>query len=122
MLRKRLLVAGMTLGLVVTGSGVAYAWDLIASKSGHDVVTLRSWTRDYNQVAFIADHSGTRVDVKIVVNCRNGDHFEDTWSDGGERFRFVLGGLGNSGRCEHTFKVDARASAPDLDLAVYARG
>ena len=122
MLRKRLLVAAITLGFVLMGSGTAYAWDLVASKSGHDVVTLRAWTRDYNQVAFVADHSGTRVDVKIVVDCRNGDHFEDTWSDGGERFRFVLRGLGNSGRCEHTFRVDARNAAADLDLAFFARG
>lgn len=122
MLRRTLLVGAMVSGLVFTGSGTALAWDLIASKSGDDVVTLRTWTRGYNQVAFVADHAGTRVSVKIVVECRNGDFFSDTWSDGGERFRFVLGGLGNSGRCEQTFKVDARASTPQLDLAVFARG
>jgi len=122
MLRKNLLVVAMTIGLTMTGSGTALAWDLIATKSGQDVVTLRAWTRNYNQVAFVADHAGTRVSIKIVVECRNGDSFVDTWSDGGERFRFVLRGLGDSGRCEHTFKVDARADDPQLDLGVYARG
>jgi hypothetical protein len=122
MLRKRLLVGAMTVGLVLAGSGTAYAWDLIASKSGDDLVTLRAWTRNYNQVAFVADHAGTRVDVKIVVDCRNGYHFDDTWIDGGERFRFILGGLGNSGRCNHTFRVDGRSATAELDLTIYARG
>jgi hypothetical protein len=122
MLRKKLLAIVMALGLFVLGTGTAQAWDFIADKSGNDRVTLRAWTRNYNQVAFIADHTGTRVSVAIEVDCRNGDHFEDTWSDGGRRFRFVLGGLGNSGRCNHTFKVDANSSFPDLYLVIYARG
>lgn len=122
MLRRSVLVCAMAFGLAITSSGTALAWDLIATKSGHDVVTLRTWTRGYNQVAFVADHAGTRVSVKIVVECRNGDFFSDTWSDGGARFRFVLGGLGNSGRCEQTFKVDARSNVPQLDLTTYARG
>ena len=122
MLRRKLLVAAMALGIVLVGSGTAYAWDHITSKSGHDLVTLRAWTRNYNQVAYIVDHGGTRVHVSIKVDCRNGDHFDNTWTDGGQRFRFVLSGLGNSGRCEHTFKVDGKAPAADLDLALFARG
>jgi len=120
--RKKLLVTVMVLGLFVLGTGTAQAWDFIADRGGNDRVTLRAWTRNYNQVAFVADHAGTRVAVAIGVDCRNGDHFEDTWSDGGRRFRFVLGGLGNSGRCNHTFRVDANNPSPELYLAVYARG
>ena len=122
MLRRMLVIAVVTVVVLLTTTGTAWAWDLINDKSGHGRVTLRGWTRNYNQVAFIADHAGTRVDVAIIVDCRNGDHFEDTWSDGGGRFRFILGRLGNSGRCNHVFKVDANDSFPLLSLALYARG
>jgi hypothetical protein len=122
MLRRKLLVVAMTLGLFLVGTGTAQAWDVIHSKSGYGRVTLRAWTKNYNQVAFVADHAGTRVDVAVVVNCRNGDHYENTWSDGGSRFRFVLGGLGNSGRCNHTFRVVANSSFPELTLVLAARG
>lgn len=122
MLRRKVLVAVVTLVVFLVGTGTAQAWDLIADRSGNGRVSLRAWTRNYNQVAFVATHSGTRVDVAIVVDCRNGDHYENTWSDGGGRFRFVLGGLGNSGRCNHTFRVVANDSFPDLYLAVAARG
>jgi len=122
MLRRKVLVAVVTLVVFLVGTGTAQAWDLIADRSGHGRVTLRAWTRNYNQVAFVANHAGTRVDVSIVVDCRNGDHYDNTWSDGGGRFRFVLGGLGNSGRCNHTFRVVANDSFPDLYLAVAARG
>jgi hypothetical protein len=121
MLRRKLLVVAMVAGLFLAGTGVAQAWDLIHSKSGYGRVTLRAWTRNYNQVAFVADHAGTRVRVSVVVDCRNGDHYENTWVDGGKRFRFVLRGLRDSGRCNHTFKVVARSSIPELDLALWAR-
>ena len=48
----------------------------------------------------MADHSGTRVDVTIKVDCRDGYHFEDTWSD-------------------YNFKVEANSEIPDLYLAIY---
>lgn len=112
----------MAVGLFVMGTGTAQAWDLIADDSGNGRVTLRAWTRNYNRVAFVANHAGTRVNVSIVVDRRNGDHYDNTWSDGGERFRFILRGLGNSGRCNHTFRVVANSSFPDLSLAVAARG
>jgi ribosomal protein L28 len=122
MRRKHLLVGVMVAGLFLTGTGTAQAWDLIHSKSGYDRVTLRAWTRNYNQVAFVADHAGTRIDVSIRVVCANGDTYENTWSDGGNRFRFVLGGLGNSRRCDHTFKVDGRKPSAELTLAIFGRG
>jgi hypothetical protein len=121
MLRRKLLVAVMTVGLVLSATGTAQAWDLIHSKRGHGRVTLRAWTRGYGQVAFIANHGGTRVDVDVRVYCRNGDSFEKSWSDGGRRFRFILRGLRNSGRCNHTFRVQGRSSFPLLSLALYAR-
>lgn len=122
MLRRKVLVVAMAFGLLAVGALPAHAWDFIADKSGNGRVTLRAWTRNYNQVAFIADHAGTRIDVEITVDCRNGDHYDNTWSDGGSRFRFVLGGLGNSGRCNHTFKVVGRSAVPDLYLSFWARG
>jgi len=121
MLRKKLLVVVMTVGLVLSATGTAQAWDLVHSKNGHGRVTLRAWTKNYGQVAFIANHGGTRVDVTITVNCRNGDFYENSWSDGGRRFRVVLRGLRNSGRCNHTFRVQGRSSFPLLSLALYAR-
>ena len=120
MVRKKLLVVVMATGLFAVSTGTAQAWDLIHTKSGHGHVVLRAWTRNYAKVAFVADHGGTRADVSIVVNCRNGDHFDKTWSDGGNRFRFVLRGLRSSGRCNHTFKVDGRRSSSLLSLALYA--
>jgi len=122
MLRRKLVVVGMTAALFLVGSGVAQAWDLIHSKSGYGQVTLRAWTKNYNQVAFVADHAGTRIDVTVIVNCADGYHFDNTWSDGGERFRYILRGLGDNGRCNHTLKVVAKKSWPELDLAVWARG
>lgn len=121
MFRRKLLVVLLTAGLLLVGTGTAQAWDLIHSKSGNGRVTLRAWTRGYNQVAFVADHAGTRVHVTVAVECRNGDSYEDSWSDGGRRFRVVLRGMRDSGRCNHTFKVVARSAVPDLDLAVWAR-
>jgi len=122
MLRRKLLVVLMAVGLFLVGTGVAQAWDLVHSKSGYGRVTLRAWTRNYNQVAFVADHSGTRVDVTLVVNCRSGYHYDNSWSDGGRRFRFVLRGLGDEGRCNHTLGVVAKKSFPELSLAVWGRG
>jgi hypothetical protein len=122
MLRKMLLVVVMATGLFIFASGTASAWDIIADKSGHGTVTLRSWTIRYNQVAFVASHAGTQVDVSLVVNCRNGDHYDNTWNDGGRTFRFILHGLGNSGRCNHTFRVAAHDSFPEISLVVSAQG
>jgi hypothetical protein len=121
-MRKKVLVVAMALGFFVMSTGTAQAWDLIHDRHGYGRVTLRAWTQNYNQVAFVADHAGTRVDVAVVVNCRNGDHYDNTWSDGGRRFRFILGGLGNSGRCNHTFRVLASDPTDILDLYVYGRG
>lgn len=122
MARRLVVLVLITVGLFLIGMAPAQAWDLIADKSGNGRVTLRAWTRNYNQVAFAADHSGTRVDVEIVVNCRSGYHFEDSWSDGGRRFRFILRGLGNERRCDNIFRVAARQSFPDLSLVILARG
>lgn len=124
-MRRKVLVVAMAAGLFLVGTGTAQAggaWDLIHSRNGFGRVTLRAWTNNYNQVAFVADHGGTRISVEITVSCRNGDFFEDTWSDGGNRFRFILRGLGNSGRCNHVFKVVGNSSVPPLNLALYARG
>lgn len=120
-MRKKLLVVVLTLGLFLVGTGTAQAWDLVHSKDGYGRVTLRAWTKNYNQVAFVADHGGTRVDVTVTVNCRNGDNYQNTWSDGGSRFRFVLRGLRDSGRCNHTFRVVANDSFPLLSLGLWAR-
>ena len=122
MLRKTLLVAAMSVAILSISAETALAWDLIHDKTGHGRVVLRAWTRNYNQVAFVADHAGTRVDVDVVVDCRDGYHFEDEWSDGGNRFRFILGGLGDNGRCNHLFILDASDSSPELSLVLYARG
>ncbi|HZD18608.1 MAG TPA: hypothetical protein VE669_10750 [Actinomycetota bacterium] len=121
-MRKKLVVVAVVLGLFVTGTGVAQAWDMIHDKSGHGRVTLRAWTRNYNQVAYVAEHAGTRVWVTIRVRCESGYSFDKRWSDGGDRFRFILRHLGNDGQCNHTFKVEAKKSGPELDLTLWARG
>lgn len=122
MLRRKVLAVVLTAALFLVGTGTAQAWDLVHSKSGYGRVTLKAWTKNYNQVAYVADHAGTRIWVTIKVSCNNGDYFQDTWRDGGARFRFVLRGLGNSGRCDHVFKVTAKKPSALLSLALYARG
>jgi hypothetical protein len=122
MRRRIVLVTVMAFALFLIGTGTAFAWDLIADKTGIGSTTLRAWTRNYNQVAFVADHPGARVDVALTVNCNNGDHFDNTWVDGGGRFRFVLTGMNNSGRCNHTLKVVPHDSGETVYLYVYARG
>ncbi len=122
MLRRKLIVAVLTAGLFLVGTGTAQAWDLVHSKGGYGAVTLRAWTKNYNQVAYVADHAGTRISVAVKVVCANGDTYQNTWSDGGSRFRFILGGLGNSGRCNHTLRVVGKKPGVYLDLAVWARG
>lgn len=122
MARRRWLVGLLTAALFLVGTGTAQAWDLVNDRHGYDRVTLRAWTKDYNQVAYVADHAGTKVNVQITVSCANGDTFSDSWVDGGSRFRFILGGLGNSRHCDHVFKVDARKDRVVLDLYLYARG
>jgi len=123
MLRKSILVLALTLVVFVTGAGPAQAggWDLISDRNGHGRVTLRAWTRNYPQVAFTANHGGTRISVDITVDCADGYHFDDTWTDGGRRFVFRLRGLADNGRCNHTFRVRANDSFPRLELAVWAR-
>jgi hypothetical protein len=122
MLRKTVLVLAISAGLVFASSGTALAWDSIAQKSGHGRVTLRAWTKNYNQVAFVANHKGTRVHVALTIDCRDGYHYDNTWNDGGTTFRLVRYGLGNHGRCNHTFQVVPNSSFPLISLWVYARG
>jgi hypothetical protein len=122
MLRKGALVVALAVVMLFASVGIAHAWDSIADKSGHGRVTLRAWTKNYNQVAFVADHGGTRIAVAITVDCRDGYHFDNTWHDGGSTFRFILKGLGNDGRCNHTFKVTPNSSFPLITLTIYARG
>jgi hypothetical protein len=56
MLRKTILVLALTLVVFVMGAGPAQAggWELVNDRSGHGRVTVRGWTRDFGQVAFIA--------------------------------------------------------------------
>jgi hypothetical protein len=122
MLRRKLLVVVMALGLLVITALPAHAWDLVHEKTGYGRVTLRAWTQNYNQVAFVADHAGTRISVEVTIDCRSGYFFNNTWSDGGGRFRYVHTGLGNENRCNHVFKVIARSAIPDLNLTLWARG
>ncbi len=123
MFRRATLAAATMLALVATSAGVAQAggWDLITDRSGNGAVTLRGWTRNYNQVAYVADHPGTRVRVYVSVDCRNGDSFDRNWTDGGDHFRFILRGLANSRTCNHRFRVVANQGGSPLDLALYAR-
>jgi hypothetical protein len=121
-LRKKFLAIATAFVLFVLGTGTAQAWDLIADKRGHGRVTLRGSTRNHNQVAFVATHAGTRVEVTIKVTCRDGYRFERTWRDGGEEFNFIRTGLGGNGRCNHTFTVQANRSPPLLWLVIWARG
>jgi hypothetical protein len=123
MLRRSVLALVLVISTLGAVSAPAQAggWDYINDRSGYGHVLLRAWTRNYAQVAFVADHAGTRIAVSVRVDCRDGYHFEDSWSDGGRRFRFILGGLRDNGRCNHSFRVDGNDPNDRLDLAIYAR-
>ena len=122
MLRRVLLAAGLVVGLLTLTAQTAFAWDLVADKDGYGRTTLRTWTRGYGQVAFVADHAGTRIAVAVTVDCANGDHYDNTWNDGGQRFRVIVRNLPQRGRCEQTFRVTPRSNIPQLHLSVLARG
>jgi hypothetical protein len=124
MLGRKLVVVLLTAVLFLAGTGMAQAanWDLVHTKTGYVRVTLRAWTKNYNQTAYVANHAGTRISVSVDVRCKNGDWFSKKWTDGGPRFRFVLGGLGNSGRCDHVFRVVAKKLTVPLMLSLWARG
>jgi hypothetical protein len=122
MLRRKLLVILLALGLSVLGSGTAQAWELIKDKRGSGDVGLRTWTRNWNQVAFVVAHRGTRIEVTITVDCRDGYHFERTFSDGGRRFAHVIRGLGDNRRCDHIMRVVPNRTTVPLWLVVWARG
>ena len=122
MLRRKLLVIVLAIGLFVLGTATAQAWELIKDKRGYGRVGLHTWTRNWNQVAFVVTHGGTRIQVTIKVDCRNGYHFEHKSWDGGRRFAHVIRGLGDNGRCNHTLRVVPNQSTVQLWLVVWARG
>ena len=121
MMRRTFMVVTLVFGLLVASAGAAQAWDLIHDRSGEGRVTLRAWTRGYGQVAYLADHAHTRVSVDVHVECGDGSTFDRSWTDGGAHFRFILRGLRDRGRCNHTFKVVANDPDAELDLYLYAR-
>src|SRR5262245_18845132 len=123
MLRRVGIVSAVVLALLAVSASAAQAggWDQITDRSGQGAVTLRGWTRNYNQVAYVADHPGTRVSVSVSVSCRNGDTFDRSWTDGGSHFRFILRGLAHSRTCNHRFHVEANSGGAQLNLVLYAR-
>lgn len=122
MRRKKLLVIVLAIGLSVLGAGTAQAWELIKDKRGDGRIGLHTWTRDWNKVAFVIAHPGTRIQVTINVDCWDGYHFEHSFLDGGKRFAHVIGGLGDNRRCNHTMRVVPNRSTAQLWLVVWARG
>lgn len=113
----------VAVALIAIGTGAAYAgrWDLIGGNSGQGAVTLRGWTRNYNAIAFVADHPGTAVRVVVSVKCRNGDTFHRRMADRDNAFRIVFRGLVDSRRCDHRFRVVANHAGSLLELRLYAR-
>jgi hypothetical protein len=113
----------VAVALIAIGTGAAYAggWDLIGSNSGQGAVTLRAWTRNYNTVAFVADHPGTAVRAIVSVKCRNGDTFHRRMADRGDALRIVFHGLADNRRCDHRFRVVANHAGSLLELRLYAR-
>jgi hypothetical protein len=113
----------VAVALIAIGTGAAYAggWDLIGSNSGQGAVTLRAWTRNYNTVAFVADHPGTAVRAIVSVKCRNGDTFHRRMADRDDALRIVFHGLADNRRCDHRFRVVANHAGSLLELRLYAR-
>lgn len=122
MLRKLVISASMVLGLLVTSALPAQAWDFIADKYGYGTTTLRSWTRNYNQGAWVVDHGGTRIAVRLRIECRSGATYNNSWIDRGDRFRQIVRGLGDEGRCNATLRVVPRNGDVRMHLAAFARG
>jgi hypothetical protein len=121
MARKTFLAAALVVGLLVLSAGPAMAWDLVNSRTGFGRVTVRGWTNRYNQVAFVANHPGSRVNVRITTRCNSGASYNQTFVDGGGRFRKVTYRWGDEGRCNHTFHLTNR-SGDRVEAFIYARG
>jgi hypothetical protein len=122
MFRKLLVTSAVSLGLLVTSALPAQAWDLIADKSGYGRTTLRTWTRNYNKGAWVVDHASTRIAVRLRVDCASGATYNESWVDGGGRFRQVVRGLGDEGRCNAVLRVVPRSNSVQLYLAALAEG
>ena len=122
MLRKLVITASMVLGLLLTSAVPAQAWDFVAEKFGYGTTTLRSWTRNYNQGAWVVDHAGTRIAVRLKISCQSGATYDNSWVDRGSRFRQIVRGLGDEGRCNATLRVVPRNSNVRLHLVALARG
>jgi hypothetical protein len=122
MVRKLVISASLVLGLLAATALPAQAWDLIAQKTGYGTTTLRSWTRNYNEGAWVVNHGGTRIAVRLNIRCRSGATYHNSWVDGGGRFRQIVHGLGDEGRCNANLHVVPRSSNVQLYLASYARG
>ena len=121
MLRRMVIAVSVVVGLLVTAVP-AQAWDLIADKTGYGTTTLRTWTRNYNRGAWVVNHGGTRIAVRLHIDCRSGATYDNSWVDGGGRFRQVVRGLGNEGRCNARLRVVPRNGNVRLYLAAYAEG
>jgi len=122
MFRKLVISASLVLGLLATTALPAQAWDLIADKTGYGTTSLRSWTRNYNKGAWVVNHGGTRIAVRLKVDCQSGATYHNSWVDGGGRFRQVVRGLGDEGRCNATLRVVPRSGNVQLYLAALAEG
>jgi hypothetical protein len=122
MFRKLVISASLVVGLLATTALPAQAWDLIADKTGYGTTSLRSWTRNYNKAAWVVNHGGTRIALRLRVRCRSGATYNNSWVDGGGRFRQVVRGLGDEGRCNATLRVVPRDPNVQLYLAALATG
>ena len=122
MLRKLVISASLVLGLLATTALPAQAWDLIADKTGYGTTSLRSWTRNYNKGAWLVRHGGTRIAVRLHIECQSGAEYDNSWVDGGDTFRQVVRGLGDEGRCNATLRVVPRNNNTRLYLAALAEG
>jgi hypothetical protein len=121
MAKKVFVAAALVIGLLTLSAGPALAWDVVNSRHGFGHVTVRGWTNRYNQVAFVADHPGARVHVRITTHCRSGANYDQTFTDGGRRFRKITYRWGNEGRCNHTFRIVSNSSN-EIDATILARG
>jgi hypothetical protein len=83
-------------------------------------VTLRGWTRNDNQVAYVARPPGRDGKRLRVRGLPERDSFDRSRTDGGDPFRFIRTASQQS-HVQPSVPGEAKQAGSSLDLALYAR-
>ena len=101
---KKALVGLMLAGTLVLTAAPAQAVEIIDRDTGYGYAEVSGWSRGYGTVAIMARYNG-HAEVFFRARCSNGQHFSQTWTDGGPMFRFTLN-VPRNARCKYLGQID----------------